>query len=111
MVAGDQVAAIARKIGLITLLTVLRGASQGEGHPAQRGEVGRRQGRGGARELHSKHVRGRLEGAGQQAGDRVSPEQTLIIVKEFAKAGNVTQMTYNGVNTVQLSSRRLLAWP
>jgi sodium/potassium-transporting ATPase subunit alpha len=103
MVTGDHpltAAAIARKIGLITLPTreVL---SKKHGIPANQVNEEEIE----AVVVHGSTITNMTESDWKTLVSkkeivfaRTSPEQKLIIVKEFTKAGNVTAMTGDGVN-------------
>jgi sodium/potassium-transporting ATPase subunit alpha len=103
MVTGDHpltAAAIARKIGLITKPTrdVLAKERNIDPKDVPEADIGAVVVHGGEIANMTEDDWAVLVGKSEIVFARTSPEQKLIIVKEFTKAGNVTAMTGDGVN-------------
>ena len=103
MVTGDHpltAAAIARKIGLITLPTrdVLAKERSIDPKDVPEADIGAVVVHGGEIANMTEDDWTILVSKSEIVFARTSPEQKLIIVKEFTKAGNVTAMTGDGVN-------------
>jgi len=103
MVTGDHpltAAAIARQIGLITKPTrdVLAKERKIDPKDVPEADIGAVVVHGGEIAAMTEEDWAVLVSKSEIVFARTSPEQKLIIVKEFTKAGNVTAMTGDGVN-------------
>lgn len=103
MVTGDHpltAAAIARKIGLVTLPTRQDLAKERNIDPktVPEADIGAMVVHGGEIQNMTEDDWAVLVKKKEIVFARTSPEQKLIIVKEFTKAGHVTAMTGDGVN-------------